>query len=1245
MSELATYTFLPWLRQGIANQISNQIGNRATIPIELTVQGDKVGGGNESRPPIQKDVQIYGPGDIVGIDNKAIVKVEPRNWITNFEPNYLPYIEFYDEDFPWRYSPMLNPTDHRLLPWLALVVLKEDEFNDGKNIKDRPLPYIKLAADAKLPQAEQSWAWAHVHVNRNLIGNDFKSENTSSIANNLESLLNENPDLAYSRIICPRKLEEKEAYYAFLVPIFKSGLLAGLGQDPSTATSALELAWKNNSIAAGFELPYYHRWYFRTGTIGDFEYLVRLLEPKPIDSRVGVRDMDVQDPGANIQGIIDDSGVTDEQKLGGILKLGGALRVPDIFYTDEEFEIVEKYRNWTTLNGTQAYPHPFQSDVASFINLTDSYEEKSAAQANSESNINETQTAGDDTEFDISNNPDPLITAPLYGRWHALTQRLLKERDNTTDISSSDNWVHELNLDPRWRVPAGFGTKVVQENQENYMKAAWDQIGEVLEANKKIREGQLAKVVSEIWYNTHLRPIKEKNEDKWLSVSSPVHKRIIANVALAYNYEKEFIDTATNQVSTRSIIKGSDGKEIKKEDQLTVSYQRAESILTSAATSVNMRKVLRPRGKIVRRLPFDEIRTPDNLITRINTGEVSAAAPKVTPEGIQTPKDIADLAKPSNVPDFILDLLERYPWIKWISLLLALIIVLLLVLFAPAAALMSVGVVAIGALVYVYRLLDKWSKQMAHSNSILVENQTPESIDELPKSPDFRISEPGENFTPRIGGTTDSEEAVRFKRALKDVNGMLQESAKLGEVVVRPELNISAVNNAVFENVHPELTIPRWIYGGVKLPPFVVFQIKETFLEAMAYPKFDLPMYKPLAEYSSELFLPNINYVSQNSISILETNQKFIESYMVGLNHEFARELLWREYPTDQRGSYFRQFWEVNGFMDIQPTTLAGITDRFRQRLIITNNHNSQPTLELQEYYDKLRNSDFEKDEAFLEKAKSVVFKEELKDIKPLHYWSKFSNLGDHDNRELPGENEEEVVLVIRGELLKKYPTAVIYAHKAVWQDENGDPVLNSSQTIDVTKERTLAPIPTGQEDNPPTSIIKSPLYEAKVDPDIYFFGFDLTVCEAKGGTGKADESVDERCADKVTWEDAGWFFVIKERPGEPRFGLDIPTAPESGEEPIIDNQNRIELWNDMSWDNLSPSVGDGEFIQINNQTPTITSDQPLENDDDEKKPQQDEDKLISWHKDMNAAELAYILYQVPVLVAVHATEMLPDIS
>ena len=56
--------------------------------------------------------------------------------------------------------------------------------------------------------------------------------------------------------------------------------------------------------------------------------------------------------------------------------------------------------------------------------------------------------------------------------------------------------MHELNLDPRWRAAAGFGTAVVQDNQEDYMAAAWDQVGEVLESNKKIKFAQLAKHAS-----------------------------------------------------------------------------------------------------------------------------------------------------------------------------------------------------------------------------------------------------------------------------------------------------------------------------------------------------------------------------------------------------------------------------------------------------------------------------------------------------------------------------------------------------------------------------------------------------------------------------------------------------------------------------------------------------------------------------------------------------------------------------
>ena len=41
---------------------------------------------------------------------------------------------------------------------------------------------------------------------------------------------------------------------------------------------------------------------FRTGAVGDFEYLVRLLEPRTVDPRVGRRPIDVQDPGVEPAG-------------------------------------------------------------------------------------------------------------------------------------------------------------------------------------------------------------------------------------------------------------------------------------------------------------------------------------------------------------------------------------------------------------------------------------------------------------------------------------------------------------------------------------------------------------------------------------------------------------------------------------------------------------------------------------------------------------------------------------------------------------------------------------------------------------------------------------------------------------------------------------------------------------------------------------------------------------------------------
>jgi hypothetical protein len=77
----------------------------------------------------------------------------------------------------------------------------------------------------------------------------------------------------------------------------------------------------------------------------------------------------------------------------------------------------------------------------------------------------------------------------------------------------------------------------------------------------------------------------------------------------------------------------------------------------------------------------------------------------------------------------------------------------------------------------------------------------------------------------------------------------------------------------------------------------------------MAAPSFSQPMYEALRDISQELFLPGLDTVEPDTVLGLRTNRRFVDAYMVGLNHEMGRELLWRGYPTDQRGTYFSHFW------------------------------------------------------------------------------------------------------------------------------------------------------------------------------------------------------------------------------------------------------------------------------------------------------------------------------------------------
>lgn len=1050
MAESA-YSFLPWLRTGIATRITTDPGTaaRASIPVRLVVTGEAVGGGTIT-DDVEQQLQIYGPGDVIGVDPRAISRVEPRNWITNVEPNYLAHIEFYDEDFPWRYSPAApDATTGRLRPWLALVVLAgaadpnaddSAEFTEA-TLPDRPLPFITVTdPDNTLPPPDQLGAWAHVHVNGGLVG-PVASNDMAAALPALDQVLGTNPDDACARLICPRHLEPDTGYHAFLVPAFETGRLAGLGFDPAGSPAALHASWGPpypNRQGAG-QLPYYHRWYFHTGGAGDFEFLVRLLQPRVPDPKVGRRDIDVhRSPGPGLPGITTPAGI------GGVLRMGGALRIPlrppDIF------------DNWDD-QPEDPYPHPFQTALADLVNLADDYLEQPPAAAHA-------RLAGA-VARELSAEVDPIITPPLYGRWHALTSRLLTERDGTP-AEHDRNWVHKLNLDPRFRAPAHLGARVVQERQEEFMTAAWAQVGDVLAANGRIRAAQLAREVGHVLQAKHLEPPATTTaravaapSGRALTLTAPAHPRVTtaANSALA----------AVGQVA--------------------VGFRVAESRVAAAPVSGAMRRITRPGSRLMRALPFTAEQPPEALLPRIDdeTDPVTAAPPKTTPAAVVTPTRLDEILHPGP------------------------------------------GVAAA------------------------------DPVGQLPTSPDFVLTLPGDPFVPSAGDH-DSPEALRFKEALRDLHREFDDAEVVGRTDPRGALDVARTAGSMLTGLQADQTVPRHLLSAVALPqrlrPFA-----DRFIEAMAYPVIDLPMYQALLDLSVDMFVPNLNLIPANTITLLETNQEFIEAYLVGLNHELAAELLWREYPTDQRGTPFRQFWDVRTALP-----KPGETDDQRR--------------------------------------------ERLYDIKPIHAWPRTNKLGENDNRDAGTTQENELVLVIRGELLKKYPNAAIYAQKATWQPgPDGRP--------DPNQERD----PVDLSDPPTRDQIRLPIYEAKVEPDIHLLGFDLTAVEALGQPAPGDP---------------GWFFVIKERPGDPRFGLDDGPS------------TRVEVWNDLSWPDVDPQ-GHG-FIELDAATaavPLLEFDNPI--DDQEKTEQHLEDlSLPVWFAGLSSADIAYVLFQAPVLMAVHAQEMLP---
>ena len=1096
MATLPSYGFLPWARQGVASKISepDTLGSgdgtaivRADLKAELDIKYNNLDGSIQTNT-ITKQIQVIGPGDVLGISSKAIVRTEPARGVTNYEDNGLPYIEFYEEDFLWRYSPASaankNGNQTKLRPWLALVALQDDEYI----LKQTPggLPFISVEQslfNKAFHHQNDTWAFAHVHFNNklsNLSGDAMQQEVNADISGN--------PDVAVSRLLCPRKLAKNTSFTAFVIPAYETGRLAGLGLD-TRGIPAQRNSWHKGAMPGTgtrpYDFPVYYQWNFRTANYGDFESLVAMLKPIIMDGNSGKMPMDIQNPGFNLA--VQNDGTK-------VIGMEAALKPPD-FVPDP----------WPTNGGVNADDSNTIDKLRTLLNLSADLVDKNAV------------IASPNPFFNTNIGDDPLLVPPVYGVWHALVSKL-------GDVANPP-WIEELNLDFRNRGAAGLGVKAVQNHQDDFVHRAWQQVNKVNEANKKIQETLLAQAITKCLFKKHI--INAGNDKAVMLTHSVQH--LIKNSANTKTVQQDFI----------------------------------ESRIPFASKTAAFRKVARPNSKVAKvsvdaasgvasLVKLQSIIQNFNITDESNTKAVSAARLKKPPIAALDTVSInnAIIKAVSNyntsVPDVAKD--------SFVNMI-------------------EVAVIQANASLNQGQLLNEANNQNIADNA--VKNAVIDMVNNIVNT-SFPVAKNG-----------DSQVIIEFNNAkFKEIFGdgihaknyndvILKDDASLADVSIKsmttkndvlalqssftdftnilnilpqvtpvPALNnVESISTHIFQKLDPAFTFVNKLMANIRILQNGAYVPLPQLKTVMAYPEFTEAVYTYLLELSKNFILPNIDKLPNNSITLLENNQSFIEAFMVGMNHEMAKELLWNEYPTDQRGSYFRQFWNIDdSIMPLDP--------------------------------------DPEKDK-------------ELKlDIRKINTWS--HKLGENNPR---GTKASNLVLVIRGDLFKKYPNTMVFAQQAEYDAVPSKP-RHLKGGID-------------------SNFTKFPLFKAEIDPDITLFGFSLDEATARG------DRIEDPHGSTVG-KNPGWFFVLKERPGHVHFGLDDFTD-EYGNTNVMPVGNPA-TWDDLAWEYLVNSKADLDTYHITfNKNIAIKNpaNQPL------------------WNS--NSADLAAILFQDPVLFARHAGEMLPE--
>lgn len=430
---------LPFLRKGMANYIdSGKISetNRAQFDVDLILDLTGADGNSNTRETLNKSFVLAGPQDVKGISEAAICQVVPANESKGSSYSFMPYVEFYEEDLPWRFSPVA-PNGKRLTPWVMLIACTPEEYEVSKDKQGNHFVRFKGDAPDLFPRYHQFSKLAHVQV-----ASEVTLNSIPDIINHLESDL----DAGVSRIICHRKLKENQQYVVFMVPAFESGRRAAVGNNSKT-DRVDQLTWNDGQKPDENTLfPIYHQWTFKSG--GDtFETLAKKLYPTCMEKYNQLQDALKVD--------VSKTGLQEYKRY-------STKQVDDKTPIDIQVALVKNSK--TSGGNLRSEPQEMVDELKGLLKKSPMFDTPAS------------------NEID-----DPWVVPPVYGARHVLATK--ENLDNTTQ----NKFISELNLKFKHRIAAGMGSRVVRDNQEELVNRAWLQVTQINAINQKIREYALMK--------------------------------------------------------------------------------------------------------------------------------------------------------------------------------------------------------------------------------------------------------------------------------------------------------------------------------------------------------------------------------------------------------------------------------------------------------------------------------------------------------------------------------------------------------------------------------------------------------------------------------------------------------------------------------------------------------------------------------------------------------------------------------